>query len=449
MTTTLKLPNDLDPSRVLLALIRRFEDAPYVSALRTATPKDTPLPPKYHTMDWMLGIGLNLSDADTEPIQKGLDFGFEDFESLLQQRPGFRMGYMGYDLKAQSLNQPSPLPPSSVDPNPWFWFLPRLRMVCQNGQITVIQDDHQIGLLALQTILGQENGAIQKPTSPTQTRRTLRDVLKAQTSPNEYRRTVNLIKDRIKDGDFYELNYCVEWAGPLFIQDPVGLWEQWSTKAAAPFSALVKNKELWVLCASPERFLRKDGDMLCSQPIKGTAPRSEDPSLDHLLAANLATNPKENAEHLMIVDLVRNDLARCGDPCSVEIQELMKGYTFPTVHHLISSIQAQCGAQVGIAKILKACFPMGSMTGAPKEAVCSWIDRFEKTRRGIYSGCLGWLDEHGHFDLNVIIRTLVYNQDSQKASLKTGGAITWDSDPETEWLECQTKAQGLLDLGFE
>ena len=447
--TILTLTEDLDPSRILMALIRHFESAPYVSALRSVVTKDENLPPYYHTMDWMLGVGLYPEDADLEPLQKGLDFGFDDFETMLQQRPGFRMGYMGYDLKAQTLNQPSPLPPSSVDPEPWFWFLPRIRLVCQNGQVTVMKDHLGIGLLALESVLREGATSIPTPGSQGQAHRTLREVMQPQTGPDEYRDTVNAIKDRIRDGDFYELNYCVEWAGSLTINDPLLLWEQWSTKAAAPFSALVKNKELWILCASPERFLRKKGPHLCSQPIKGTAARSQDPGQDLENLANLATNPKENAEHLMIVDLVRNDLARCGDPCSVEVRELMKGYTFPTVHHLISTIQAQTGTQSRIAQILKACFPMGSMTGAPKEAVCSWIDRFEKTRRGIYSGSIGWFDEEGNFDLNVIIRTLVYNQRLQKASIKTGGAITWDSEAEAEWLECQTKAQGLLDLSLE
>jgi para-aminobenzoate synthetase component 1 len=148
----------------------------------------------------------------------------------------------------------------------------------------------------------------------------------------------------------------------------------------------------------------------------------------------------------MIVDLVRNDLARCADPCSVQVDDLMGCYAFPAVHHLISSISATTVPEQSLSGILNACFPMGSMTGAPKEAVCAWIDRLEKTRRGIYSGSAGWFDTEGNFDLNVIIRSLVYDQREAWMSLKTGGAITWDSDARTEWQECLTKAKALLDL---
>ena len=397
-------------------------------------------------MDWILGIGLADEDADPEPKKQGLDFGFEDFEQMLRDRPGFRMGYFGYDLKAQSLSQPSPLPPATADPDPSFWFRPRVLVRCIDSRLEFLSDEQNQGRTALRSWLEEPKTRIRaRGKTETQGGR-LRDKIFVQTTEKEYQEQIDTIRERIRDGDFYELNFCIEWAGQVPIQDPVALWQQLTTKAGGAFSALVKNRETWVISASPERFLRKDGERLLSQPIKGTAPRSTDPRIDLQEAETLRTHVKENAEHLMIVDLVRNDLARCADPCSVQVDDLMGCYAFPAVHHLISSISATTVPEQSLSGILNACFPMGSMTGAPKEAVCAWIDRLEKTRRGIYSGSAGWFDTEGNFDLNVIIRSLVYDQRQGWVSLKTGGAITWDSDARTEWQECLTKAKALLDL---
>jgi len=442
-----ELPVGVDASEVLLSLIQGFGDVPYLTALWTGPnrPK-TASPPEYKTMDWLLGIGLLEEDADPEPKNRGLAFGFEDFEKMLQDRPGFRMGYFGYDLKAKSLNQPSPLPPATTDPDPSFWFRPSILIRCLGSRLEFLADDQNRGRDTLQKVLRENKSAPRSTIRGKNSDVRLRDKLFVQTTKEEYHDQVVVIRDRIRDGDFYELNYCIEWAGDVEIQDPVALWHQLATLAGGAFSALVKNRKSWLLSASPERFLRKNGDRLLSQPIKGTAPRSLDAQCDLQEAENLKKSIKENAEHLMIVDLVRNDLARCAEPCSVQVDDLMGCYAFPKVHHLVSSISANTEAGQSLATILNACFPMGSMTGAPKEAVCAWIDRVEKTRRGIYSGSVGWFDNAGNFDLNVVIRSLVYNQIQGKVSLKTGGAITWDSDADSEWLECQTKAKALLDL---
>lgn len=397
-------------------------------------------------MDWILGVGLSVEDADPEPKKQGLDFGFEDFEQMLRQRPGFRMGYFGYDIKAQSLNQPSPLPPATADPDPSFWFRPRILVRCIDSRLEFLSDEQNLGRSALRSWLVEPKTGLHDHLKKPRNGGLLRDLLCVQTTEEEYKEKVGVIRERIRDGDFYELNYCIEWSGQVPIQDPVTLWHRLATKAGGAFSALIKNRESWVMSASPERFLKKDGERLLSQPIKGTAPRSMDPRIDRQVAESLRTSIKENAEHLMIVDLVRNDLARCADPCSVQVDDLMGCYAFPAVHHLISSISATTVPEQSLSGILKACFPMGSMTGAPKEAVCSYIDRLEKTRRGIYSGSAGWFDTDGNFDLNVIIRSLVYDQSQDWVSLKTGGAITWDSDARTEWQECLTKAKALLDL---
>ena len=397
-------------------------------------------------MDWILGIGLAEDDADPEPKKQGLAFGFEDFEQMLRQRPGFRMGYFGYDLKAQSLNQPSPLPPATTNPDPSFWFRPGILVRCTGSRLEFVSDEQNLGRSALRSWLVEPKTGLHDHLKKPRNGGLLRDLLCVQTTEEEYEEKVGVIRERIRDGDFYELNYCIEWSGQVPIQDPVTLWHRLATKAGGAFSALIKNRESWVMSASPERFLKKDGERLLSQPIKGTAPRSMDPRIDCQVAESLRTSIKENAEHLMIVDLVRNDLARCADPCSVQVDDLMGCYAFPAVHHLISSISAITVPGQSLSGILNACFPMGSMTGAPKEAVCSFIDQLEKTRRGIYSGSAGWFDTDGNFDLNVIIRSLVYDQSQGWVSLKTGGAITWDSDARTEWQECLTKAKALLDL---
>jgi para-aminobenzoate synthetase component 1 len=213
-----------------------------------------------------------------------------------------------------------------------------------------------------------------------------------------------------------------------------------------PFSGWMMANEVELACVSPERFLRKKERELLTQPIKGTAPRGKNPEEDAENKKRLVNSEKERAENMMIVDLMRNDLARISETGSVEVPEIFGIYSFPGVHQMISTVRSKLLADVDFGDIYKATFPMGSMTGAPKQEVMYWIRQLEPVRRGGYSGCLGYWDGSGDSDTNVLIRTLFIHHGLKRCGLAVGSAITIDSDPEQEWEECGTKAGGILSL---
>ena len=446
----------------MFALLDAYKDSPYLGALWTASASASnhasstltgleQYPEDYQTTEWIFGVGISADDIDPEPLTQGHAFNFEAFEQMHKARPAFRMGYFAYDMKAQTMGQASKLPPATGNPMYASWFRPSLLLILNQNQITIKVDLHQQYNIIRDIILNSLTNSTKKEKTTNTEKRlhkkpnvTLGDIMHRTTSFEEYSQRIQEIRQQIEQGNFYELNYCIEWNGSQKVTKPVALWQTMAEKSEAPFSAFIKNKEFYTLCNSPERFLRIRGNQMLSQPIKGTAPRSSDAQLDQQYLDAMKNNPKDQAEHIMIVDLVRNDLAQCAEPLSVKVTELCQAYSFQTVHQLISTIRAQKGNEQSLASILKACFPMGSMTGAPKSMVCQWIDLLEKKKRGVYSGSLGYIDQEGNLDLNVIIRTLLYDDLKHELSLSTGGAITWDSDPLTEWEECQNKAKAIL-----
>jgi para-aminobenzoate synthetase component 1 len=270
---------------------------------------------------------------------------------------------------------------------------------------------------------------------------------KARTKKENYIQNVSKIKGFIRNGEVYEMNYCQEfYAENCTIDYPLDFYFKLNEITKAPFSAYFQFNEHHVFCGSPERYLKKEGKKLISQPIKGTARRSEDPRRDEQLKIDLKNNPKERAENIMIVDLVRNDLSKVAEKESVKVNELCEIYSFETVHQMISTISCEIKDSITFIDIIKATFPMGSMTGAPKLRAMELIDQLEDFSRGIYSGSVGYITPNGDFDFNVVIRSMVYNSKNKYISCPVGGAITLDSDPEQEFQECQTKIARILDL---
>ena len=223
-------------------------------------------------------------------------------------------------------------------------------------------------------------------------------------------------------------------------------FHQLNLKSPMPFAVLAKTPHGVVLCASPERFLKKTDKILIAQPIKGTMRRSADEEEDQLLKAELRNSPKEQAENMMIVDLVRSDLAKVSTVGSVKVEELFEVYSFQQVHQMISTVTSKVKPEATMEDIIKATFPMGSMTGAPKISAMQLIDGFEATNRGLYSGAIGIINENGDFDFNVVIRSIIYNPTTSKLSFHVGSAITFDSMPEQEYEECLLKAQAIFDV---
>ena len=264
-------------------------------------------------------------------------------------------------------------------------------------------------------------------------------------SKEVYIDNVNLVKTEIQLGNCYELNFCQEFfAKQVGDFDSIKLFNKLYEKTKAPFSAYFSFDNWEVFCASPERYIKRKGDKLISEPIKGTIRRGETEILDQLLIQQLQNDSKERAENVMIVDLVRNDLSKIASKGSVQVDELCGIHTFETVHHMISTVSCIVLPDTSFVSCLQATFPMGSMTGAPKVSVMKLIDRFESFKRGIYSGSIGVIRPNGDFDLNVVIRSLVYNREKSVFSCSVGSAITIQSDAEKEYEECNVKIKKIL-----
>lgn len=263
-------------------------------------------------------------------------------------------------------------------------------------------------------------------------------------SKAEYLTAFRCMMQHIQQGDIYEVNLCQEFYAENITLSPLAVYRQLNRVSPTPFSCFFKTKDQYILSASPERFLAKRADMLISQPIKGTAPRGNSDMEDRALVASLRNNPKEIAENVMIVDLVRNDLTRSAQEGTVKAERQLEVQTFRQVHQLVSTITCQKKSDISDIEAIRNTFPAGSMTGAPKISAMKLCDRYEKSKRGVYSGALGYFDPTGNFDFNVVIRSLLYNHKRNYLSFHTGGAITIDADAEKEYEECLLKASGIL-----
>jgi para-aminobenzoate synthetase component 1 len=270
-------------------------------------------------------------------------------------------------------------------------------------------------------------------------------VLTSSIGRNEYLDIVGRVKQHIKRGDIYELNFCVDHVANAPDLDPFFLFSELDAAIGAPHAAFYRLKDKYVICMSPESFLRvKDGRML-TQPMKGTSPRFADPVLDEASANELRLNIKERAENVMAVDVARNDLSRVAAAGSVSVDRLCEVVPFSNVHQMISTITGTLREDKDHVDVLAAAFPMASMTGAPKVRAMELIEEFEQMDRGLYSGCLGMMDLRGQMDMNVVIRAIQYNQTSGAVSFMTGGAITDLSDPQLEYDEMMLKFRSVMD----
>ncbi|HSZ73110.1 MAG TPA: anthranilate synthase component I family protein [Cytophagaceae bacterium] len=262
----------------------------------------------------------------------------------------------------------------------------------------------------------------------------------AQFSHEQYIHIVHKIKEELAKGNIYEINFCNSYSGTYSDVDYLSLYEKLNHISPMPFSVLYKNKQHVLLSASPERFVQKRHNTLVSQPIKGTAGRKENSKEDELQKKALEQSLKERTENIMIVDLVRNDLSKICTGGSVQVEELCKVYTFERVHQLISTIKGELEQpDISFSEIIKALFPMGSMTGAPKLRAMRLIDELEKEDRGLFSGSAGYIAPNGDFDFNVIIRSLLFNENKGLYKFHAGSAITIASDAELEYQECEVK----------
>ena len=358
-------------------------------------------------------------------------------EFIDQQKGNYLFGYLSYDLKEQLHGLKSENNDGLLFPETYFW-KPKYVVNLHKESVDFLQGEkNSESLNFISQFLEEETDQNFHPHN---------FVFKARISKEEYITKILKIKEHIQLGNIYELNFCQEYyAENVDIPYEIDTYFKLNTITQAPYSSYFKFGDFDVFCGSPERFLKKEGNKLLSQPIKGTAPRGGTIEEDAQIKKTLSEDPKERAENIMIVDLVRNDLSRVAAVNSVRVDELCEIYSFETVHQMISSISCDLREGVTFTEILKATFPMGSMTGAPKLRAMELIEELESFKRGLYSGSIGYITPTGDFDFNVVIRTLLYNQKERYLSCSVGGAITIKSDPEKEYQECLVKVKRIMD----
>jgi para-aminobenzoate synthetase component 1 len=393
----------------------------------------------YSSLDWVLAV--DALDFESARLNS-----FEKLKAFIGSAKEKIFGFLTYDLK----NQIEHLSSSNIDNldfPPLYFFKPRYIIEIRNGKVTFNRNYPESFEIYEKIVNMQSTVNSQQSTnyvdSVTVDRRPL--TLTSRTSKETYLSNVARIKDQITAGDFYELNYCCEFYAERSPIDPIAVWERLNAKSRAPFSSFFKLGDKYLLCASPERFLKKTGNKILSQPIKGTIRKGSSEEENTELRSQLLNSEKERAENVMIVDLVRNDLAKHAKPGTVKVDELFGIYEFPTVHQMISTVSAELQENVHSVDVIRDAFPMGSMTGAPKVEVMKNIEAYEDQKRGLYSGSVGYFTPDGDFDLNVVIRSIFYEAKKEYVSIQVGGAITYDADPRAEYEEILLKAKGMLD----
>ena len=389
-------------------------------------------PQEFSSYDAILAV-----DAFTL-IQTDYHNAFEDLQQYQQTTKDWLFGYLSYDLKNDSEDLQSDNFDGLAFPD-LFFFQPKKLFFLKGNQLTIqylnlCDDEVEIDyneITELATIEFEKSQSTE---------------VKARFSKNEYIQRATAFLEHIHRGDIYEANFCMEFYAENVTINPLEKFNKLNAISQTPFAVYFKNNHHFLLSATPERYLRKEGETLISQPIKGTAKRFSDPKEDELAKINLASDPKERSENIMITDLVRNDLSRTAQKGTVEVKELCGIYSFQQVHQMISTITSKLDTKNSLIDVLKLTFPMGSMTGAPKISAMKIIEELEETKRGLYSGAIGYFSPNGDFDFNVVIRSILYNQEKKYVSFSVGSAITALSDPEKEYEECLLKAIAMHEV---
>ncbi len=366
---------------------------------------------------------------------------FEQLKEYQETTKDWIFGYLSYDLKNDLENLSSKNSDGLEFPDLYFFQPQKLILVGKNKvefrYLKMVDDEiaSDYEEILQQKLKTKDNTSeVKEKPSPVQ----------ARISKEQYLNKISEMLAHIHRGDIYEANFCQEYFAENRAIDPARVFQNLNNISSPPFATFLKLENYYLLSASPERYITKEANKVISQPIKGTARRAETEEEDKKIVERLARDPKELSENVMIVDLVRNDISRVAKKGSVQVDELCKVYSFKQVHQLISTISAELEVGCTPVEVLKATFPMGSMTGAPKISAMKIIEELEESKRGLYSGAVGYFTPDGDFDFNVVIRSILYNANSQYVSFSVGGAITSKSIPEQEYEECQLKSKAML-----
>lgn len=389
-------------------------------------------PQQYSSFDCMLAV-----DAFTS-IKTDYQNAFEDLNQYQQITKDWLFGYLSYDLKnnVEDLNSTNF---DGLDFPDLFFFQPKKLFLIKGNQLEM----QYLNMCDDEIEEDFEDIRLQK----VDFRFEISDIeIKQRISKENYLEKASKILEYIHRGDIYEANFCMEFFIENTTINPLENFLKLNEISKSPLAVYFKNNNHFLLSASPERYLKKEGELLISQPIKGTAKRFLDPKEDEKSKMDLASDPKERTENIMISDLVRNDLSRTAQKGTVKVEELCGIYSFEQVHQMISTITSRLDTKYSVVDAIKTTFPMGSMTGTPKVSVMKIIEELEETKRGLYSGAVGYFTPDNDFDFNVVIRSILYNQENKYTSFSVGSAITSLSIPEMEYEECLLKAKAMREV---
>ncbi|MFA6247142.1 MAG: anthranilate synthase component I family protein [Mucilaginibacter sp.] len=381
----------------------------------------------YSKFDTLITIGAKAE------LKANAGDAFDQLSAFRNNNPGWITGFFGYDLKNETENLRSNNTDYLDFPDLYF-FAPEILISIKGNTVEITGDkDDEIfkSITGLEIVPDKQQPAIN---------------LQPRFSRQEYVETVEQIQQHIVRGDIYVTNFCQEFYADDTEIEPLSIFQNLNSLSPTPFSTFFKWNGNYIMCASPERFLAKRGSKLISQPIKGTARRDADEAVDQSLIDELRNHPKELQENVMIVDLVRNDLTHSAKPGTVKTEDLYGIQTFKQVHQMVSTVVCEIRDDVTAVEAVKNTFPMGSMTGAPKISAMQLMEQYERSKRGVYSGAVGYFSPDNDFDFNVVIRTLLYNSTKKYLSFHVGSAITYHANPESEYEECLLKAKAILEV---
>lgn len=416
-------PEDLDQFK-----LRAFSWASQFSHMAYFCPNDLP---------YLFDPFLHFMAVDVvSTISTESNNSFENVQQYHHRTTDWLIGNLTYDLKNE-IEKLESAHPDVIGFEPISFFQPRHLLFFSAGHVDIQSFEDPAAVFEA---INSTDASVKKCNPGLAT-----DV-KQKVSKEEYLQKVKRIQEEIVKGEVYELNYCIEFFGNNPGFNPYHAFQKLNERSPMPFAAFQKFNDKFLICASPERFLKKAGDKIISQPIKGTIGRGKNEEEDHAHKTQLQTSEKERAENMMIVDLVRNDLAKSGVPGSIQVDELFGIYTYKNIHQMVSTITAIQKEGASITQVIKNAFPMGSMTGAPKVSAMQLIEELEATKRGLFSGAAGYIRPNGDFDFNVVIRSILYNQSTGNLSFQVGSAITFDSIPEKEYEEVLLKAEAIFNI---
>lgn len=410
----------------LLAFSRQFQTCFFYDSNAEQNPA---LPMSHRSYDILLGIGKK------QVVALAQNNVFNDLEAFQNKHQTWLFGYLTYDLK----NEIEALNSSKYDalclPEAAF-IEPQIIITVKGNELQVISKEKEINP---SQVFEQIIATLPLPNADLPA-----SVINPNISSREYIDAFTALQKEITYGNIYEINYCMAFEATLSHTEYEALYLNLNEISSAPFSAFVKLDSTVIISASPERFIKKIGNKIISQPIKGTARRGSTEKEDETLIQNLLANQKERSENVMITDLVRNDLSKHAARNSVHVDELFGIYSFKQVHQMISTVSATLKEEKDYIKVIRDAFPMGSMTGAPKIMAMKLIEHYEKMKRGLYSGALGYIDPNGNYDFNVLIRSIIINTTNNKAQFCVGSAITADANAQDEYNECLLKANAMM-----